>query len=391
MNKPSQLPFSSWLATLLLCLTILSGTSRAQEQEAIAAETENQTLAQFRGLREPAGAVYAMTNATSGNEIIVLLRDLNGYLNYPVHFPTGGNGTGGGLGNQGGVILSESHRWLLAVNAGSNSISVFEIKPFGLRFVGVSPSGGVRPVSLTIHDDELVYVVHDTSDNIVGFKMNSAGALTMIPGSVQPLSSSGTSPAQISFDRHGELLLVTEKATNRLSVFEVDRDGVASQRKTVNSAGQTPFGFAFGFRDQLFVSEAFGGAREASALTSYEIEDDNTLRVISRSVRTQQTAACWVVLSPDGRYAYVTNTGSDTITSYRVSCEGHLTRLQTIAANTGDGPIDLGISADGRFLYVTNRAGGSIGAYRLNPNGRLTPIHGGIDELPTSINGLVAR
>lgn len=382
-------PFFAPLAALLLFLTILTGTSFAQEVEAV--QPEAQTLRQFRELQEPPGAVYAMTNATSGNEVIVLFRDLNGYLNYPAHFPTGGNGTGGGLGNQGGVILSESQRWLLAVNAGSNSISVFAIKPFGLRLMGTYPSGGVRPVSLTIHDDELVYVVHDTSDNIVGFKMDSRGALTMIPGSVQPLSSSGTSPAQISFDRHGDLLLVTEKATNRISVFEVDRDGVASRRKTVNSAGQTPFGFALGFRDQLFVSEAFGGAREASALTSYEIEDDNALRVISRSVRSRQTAACWVVLSPDGRYAYVSNTGSDTITSYRVSCEGHLTRLQTIAANTGDGPIDMAISADGRFLYVTNRAGGSIGAYRLNPTGRLTPIHGGIDELPTSINGLVAR
>jgi 6-phosphogluconolactonase (cycloisomerase 2 family) len=182
-----------------------------------------------------------------------------------------------------------------------------------------------------------------------------------------------------------------EKATNRISVYEVDASGMATNRKTVNSAGQTPFGFTFGFRNQLFVSEAFGGAAGASALSSYVLENDNALRVIRRSVGTEQTAACWVVLSPDGRFAYVTNTGSDTISSFSVSFEGRLTLNDVIAANTGDGPIDLAISSDGRFLYVIYRTSGSIGAFRLMPNGRISPIHGGADGLPTSINGVVAR
>lgn len=385
-------------ATLtMLFLLALTTVLRAQEPDRVAnpEATQAQQLEAFGqrglGLQEPAGEVFVMSNATTGNEILVFFRDFNGYLTEAGSYPTGGLGTGGGLGNQGGIVISPSQNWVLAVNAGSNSISVFEIKPFGLRFVGVYPSGGVRPVSLTVHDDELVYVVNAVSDSIAGFKMDSSGALTMIPGSVQPLSGAGTSPAQIGFDKHGDLLLVTEKATNRISKFEVDRDGVAGNRQTVNSAGETPFGFVFGFRSQLFVTEAFGGARDASALTSYELEDDSELHIISRSVRTRQTAACWVVLSPDGHYAYVTNTGSDTITSYRVSCQGYLTRLHTIAANTGDGPIDMGISNDGRYLYVINRNGGSMSAYRLHPNGRLIPVHGGVDNLPTSINGLAAR
>jgi 6-phosphogluconolactonase (cycloisomerase 2 family) len=378
--------------TLVLSLLFLPALASAQEPDQITQE-QSQDLLDQRGqrLREPAGAVYTMTNATSGNEILVFLRDANGYLNYPAHYPTGGNGTGGGLGNQSGLILTRNQRWLLAVNAGSNSVSVFEIRPFGLRFIETRPSGGTRPVSIAEHDSELVYVLNQGSDSISGFTLGDDGKLTALPIPAKPLSGTNTNPAQIKFDAHGDLLLVTEKNTNRITVFDVDADGYATFRKFIVSAGQTPFGFVGGFRDQIFVSEAEGGAADASALTSYELEDDAELHVVSRSVGTRQTAACWVALTPDGRFAYVTNTGSDTISSYRVSFNGGLELLEPIAANTGDGPIDLTFSSDGRYLYVVNRAGGSIGAYRLNTNGRLIPIHGGVDGLPTSINGLAAR
>jgi 6-phosphogluconolactonase len=384
--------------TAMLALALLASLAVAQQiPSRVNAEEITQdrpeSLLNQRGqrLREPAGAVYVMSNAVAGNEIHVFLRDTNGYLTAAGVYSTDGIGTGGSLGNQAGLVQSADQRWLLAVNAGSNSIAVFEIQAFGLRHRGTFPSGGMRPVSLTIHDSELVYAVNASSDSIAGFKLDDHGELTMIANSVQQLSGANTQPAQIAFDAHAELLFVTEKTTNLISVYEVDANGVAGMRKTIASAGQTPFGFSFGFRNQLFVSEAFGGASGGGALTSYKLEEGNALRVISRSVGSRQTAACWAALTPDGHFAFVTNTGSDTISSYRVKFDGSLELAEAIAANSGDGPIDLAISADGRFLYVNNRNGGSIGAYRLNANGRLSPIPGGVDELPASINGMVAR
>jgi 6-phosphogluconolactonase (cycloisomerase 2 family) len=381
-----------WLALLLLTLAPGAGLAQEPDRRAESDVTQDEQLDR-RGnrFREPAGAVYVMTNATTGNEVLVFLRDVNGYLTYPLAWPTGGQGTGGSLGNQGGLVLTRNHGWLLAVNAGSDSITVFEVQPFGLRFIETRPSGGTRPVSIAEHDSELVYVLNQGSDSISGFKLGADGKLTPLPVPAKPLSGANTNPAQIKFDAHGDLLLVTEKNTNLITVFDVDADGYATFRKSVVSAGQTPFGFVSGFRDQIFVSEATGGAADAGALTSYELRDDAELRVVSRSVGADQTATCWVALTPDGRHAFVTNTGSDTISSYRVNFHGGLELLEPIAAHTGDGPIDLTFSSDGRYLYVLNRAGGSIGAYRLNPNGRLIPIHGGVDGLPTSINGVVTR
>lgn len=73
----------------------------------------------------------------------------------------------------------------------------------------------------------------------------------------------------------------------------------------------TPFGLEFDARGDLLVSETFGGRANASALSSYEVDEESgALSIVSASVPTNQTAACWVVTARHGRFAYVTNTGS---------------------------------------------------------------------------------
>src|SRR5262249_59228235 len=102
-------------------------------------------------------------------------------------------------------------------------------------------------------------------------------------------------------------------------------DGRAGAPEVHASHGTTPFGFAFDRGDDLLVSEAFAGKTNQSALSSYEF-DDGELSLESGSVSSEQTAACWVVIGRHGRFAYVTNTGSGTITGYKVAHDGELAR-----------------------------------------------------------------
>ena len=74
----------------------------------------------------PAGHVYVLSNSPAGNAVLDYSRASNGTLSGPVSYPTGGTGTGGGLGSQGAVILDGDD--LYAVNAGSNSITRFSVK-----------------------------------------------------------------------------------------------------------------------------------------------------------------------------------------------------------------------------------------------------------------------
>lgn len=339
------------------------------------------------------GAVYTMSNGPDRNAILVFDRLPDGRLVRAGAVATGGKGTGAGLGNQGGLVLSGNEKWLLAVNPGSNSISVLEVRRRGLRLVEVEPSGGIRPVSVTEHRG-LVYVLNAGSDTIAGFTLGRNGRLRPLEGSERPLSGAATDPAQIAFTPDGDMLVVTEKATNKIVTFQIGRHGLPSDGRVQDSNGLTPFGFAFGKRDQLFVSEAIGGAENASATSSYDIDRRGVLTTISASVGTNQTAACWVVVTPNGRFAYVTNTGSGSLSGYAIDFDGTIELLNADGrtAVTGDGsaPIDMALTDSGRFLYSLNSGTNTIGAFRVHSDGSLArlPFTGG---LPSGANGLAAR
>jgi 6-phosphogluconolactonase len=334
-----------------------------------------------------------MSNGADANAVLIFDRSFDGRLRAGGAVPTGGKGSGGGLGNQGGLVLSDDERWLLTVNAGTNDISLFQVLRRGLRLVSRTPSGGVRPISVTIHR-RLVYVLNAGSDNITGFRLSRHGALEPLAGSTRSLSGTAVDPAQIEFSPSGDVLAVTEKATNQIVTYQVDRDGLPGDPQVQASAGQTPFGFAFGRRDQLFVSEAFGGAADLSAVSSYEVDEDGGLEAVSPSIGTTETAACWVVVTPDGRFVYTTNTGSGSITGYEVGFDGELTILdangRTGVTGNGSTPIDMALSRSGHFLYTLNSGTHTIGAFLVTHSGALIRLTftGG---LPTAANGLAAR
>lgn len=177
-----------------------------------------------------------------------------------------------------------------------------------------------------------------------------------------------------------------------IDVFPVNSHGLPGARMSIASNGPTPFGFSFGLRDQLFVSEAFGGAANASAISSYTANADGTLSLISGSVPTTETAACWVIVTRNGRFAYTTNTGSGSISGYSINHNGQLTLLdadgRTAVTGAGSAPIDLALSLD-NVLYSLDSGDHKISAFQVHADGSLEPL-GSVPAPPTA-NGLAAR
>jgi 6-phosphogluconolactonase (cycloisomerase 2 family) len=211
-----------------------------------------------------------------------------------------------------------------------------------------------------------------------------------LPGSGRPLSSALPDPAQVEFSPNGRHLVVTEKATNMIVTYKV-RFGYASGPNAQPSAGQTPFGFAFDKRGRLVVSEAFGGAPDASVLSSYALAGNGTITPITPNVATTETAACWVVVTKDGRYTYTTNTGSNSISGYRIGTDGGLTLLDADGktANTGAGPLDLALAKQSRLLYSLNSGVPEIQGFVVNGDGSLDSV-GTVGGLPAGTVGLAA-
>jgi 6-phosphogluconolactonase (cycloisomerase 2 family) len=341
------------------------------------------------------GQVYTMTNSPAGNAVLAFDRAADGSLTAAGSYPTGGLGTGAGLGNQGGIVLDEAANRLAVVNAGSNEVSLFRVSGDGtLSLTDRVSSGGTSPISVTF-SHELLYVLNaGGSGNIAGFQISSSGDLSPIAGSVQPLSTGASGPAQISFAPGGRWLVVTEKATNVISTYAVDNNGVASGPVTSTSSGATPFGFGFTNAGTLVVSEAFGGAANASAVSSYTGPENGAWAPISPSVATTETAACWIVVTNSGRYAYTTNAGSGTISGYAIH-QGGLTLLDAsgVTGNigAGTGPSEMTVSRDSKFLFALAGASHQIAAFSIGADGSLTALAGWISGLPAGDNGLAAR
>jgi 6-phosphogluconolactonase len=338
-----------------------------------------------------AGKVFTSSNATAGNELLVYDTERNGALRLATRIATQGIGSGGGLGNQGAVTLSDDGRHLFVVNAGSNTVSTFRVRRGGLRLMSVVAAGGQQPVSVAEHEGMVVVLNAGGATNIAGFR-NRQGVLEPISGATQPLSAAGgTAPAQVAFGEDGGVLIVTEKATNKITTYRVTRDGAIGAPQVTASSGMTPFGFAVDRRGTVLVSEAFGGAAGASALSSYTFGHHGVQpQLVSASVGSGQAAACWVVVTPNGRHAYTTNTASGNISAYAVERNGKAALAQAIAATTDAGPIDAAIAPRGRSLFVLNGGGRSIQSFAIGRDGQLQ-AQGRIDGLPAGANGLAAN
>ena len=335
--------------------------------------------------------VYTLSNDVNKNEVISFQRNAKGEMLRLGRFATGGTGTGGGLGNQGALAFSKNGDYLFAVNPGSNTLSVFSVGKNGkLKLIDVAANNGLRPVSVTV-DKNRVFVVNAGDDTIFGYKFNRrAGKLEPLPLTHKRLSGSRTAPAQISFDNEGEVLVVTEKATNKITTFAIDEDSnLPADGISFDSVGDTPFGFAFNKRNQLIISEANGGRAGESSVSAYKVRDEGLLQLLSSAGAPGQAAACWIVTTPSGRIAYTTNTASGTVSSFTVNANGTLKLLQVVAAREA-GATDMAMSNDGKTLYVLAPGSNSVGEYSVDRNGALTKTST-LPGLAAGVTGLLER
>ena len=342
--------------------------------------------------------VYTISNEVTGNRVIAfdILRD--GDLKEIGSFDTGGTGTGAVLGNQSALTTDASDRWLFVVNPGDGTLTSFRLQPDGLEFVDIIDSGGFRPISVTVFGT-LVYVVNEgdpndpvnTPDTISGFRFGPGGLLEAIPNSTRPLSADITAPAQIGFNKSGTVLLITEKATNTLTTYVMQPDDTpAAAPVTRPSAVPTPFGFEFGDRDYVFITEANAGGQ--GSVVSYRV--DRETGVVSNAVGRidLENATCWTVLSNDQTIGYATNTGSGTVSLYRINFNGTIDPFFVNPdrhITTGTGPRDAILTQDNQFFYTLNPPDGEIRAFRVNRNGNIN--RRGTVAIPTSASGLMAR
>lgn len=341
------------------------------------------------------GAVYTMTNSGTANEVVAYARAADGTLTQIGTYPTGGTGSGEPrLGSQNPVLLTPNHRWLFVVNPGSDDVSVFAVAADGsLTLTDRQSSNGDRPESVTIRDN-LVYVLNSGQGNILPGERNNIsgftferrgdrrGQLRLLSGSRRMLSQPDALPAQVAFSPDGRTLVVTERNTNRIDTFRVTPSGRPRGVRPHDGAGIGPFGFAFRDDGVFIVTDSANGAANQAAASSYALPGDRRgaregdLRLISSTVANTQTDVCWVVITNDERYAYITNNGSGTISSYTIAADGSISLLDPAAGVTGTsggfGTRDVDLDDSGSYLYAIDVGTLTMNAFTVNADGSLT-------------------
>ena len=331
-----------------------------------------------------AGGVFVSTNGQNGNAVVAFARAADGSLSHTGTFATGGNGIGGAndpLASQFAVALSENAKFLVVVNAGSNDVSSFAVDGGSLTLIDRAPSGGTRPVSVSVSNG-FVYALNTVSNTVGVIAMGPDGSLTVLPALTKALAAGANGAAEVRANRTGDLLVVSERVSNRLETFAIAEDGSLGNPVITPAAGSTPFGFDFTTRGEVVVSEAATGSA-----SSYVANGDGSLSVVSAAAPTLQRAPCWLIVNNSGRFAYTANAGSATVTGFAIDARGALTRLTDTGLSgdlgAGSQPLDLDMSRNGNFLYVFKNGTGTIGAFSVAGDGSLTPL----PDTP----GLVAR
>ncbi len=336
------------------------------------------------------GRLYVNDNTVGVNTVAGFDRHADGSLT-PIPgspFAVGGTGTGHPDASQGSLQLSADGRYLLAVDAGSNQISVLRIKPDGsLQIAQGSPasSNGANPVSIAV-SDKLVYVANQGPGgaDYTGFTLNSGGHLNALPGSTVALPDD-SKPGDVLFNADGSKLVGTRIASSQIDSFTVDGKGLltaapgspfgAQAFTPAQGYGQLGSEFSPTNPEQLFVSDAHNatGGGAPGLVSSFTDAADGALTPIGPSpVPNDGIASCWVEISHNGAYLFVVNTGSATVSSYTIDANGSITFAQS-TGGIGAGAEDARLSADGTTLWVVDSVTDAVSGFSVS-GAALTPL-----------------
>jgi 6-phosphogluconolactonase (cycloisomerase 2 family) len=323
-------------------------------------------------------AVFVQTDDPAGNQVVAYHRDEDGRLRLDRSYSTGGVGgvLAGSvvdhLASQGALSYDERNGLLYAVNAGSNTVSVFAVHGDDLTLRQVIRSGGTFPVSVAVHGDRVYVLNAEDGGSIQGYLV-VAGRLHAMSTWNRPLGLDPAAtpqfthtPGQVVFTPDGGQLVVTTKAaTNAIDVFNLDPVSGPSATPVVNAkVGSVPFGATFDKAGHLAVTET-----GSNSLVTYRVNRNGSLTQLD-AVATGQKATCWV--APAGKFLFTSNAGSATVSGFQSSRGGALTLLGATATDAGT--VDASATPDGRYLYVQAGAAGIVNEFRVNDDGSLTSI-----------------
>lgn len=325
--------------------------------------------------------LYTMTNVAGPNAVAAFNIDpQTGLLQFQALYPTGGIGNPNTVRSSQNAMVTDGN-YLYVVNPGSNDISVFEINQNGtLTLMGPPmPSGGIRPVSLAISRQGLMYVANQgdfttTPANYSGF-WSTNGRLSPVQNSAVQLTLN-SKPSQLLFSDDGKFLIGARPAASTIDTFHVSDSG---QLERLGEYTGQPGAFAMEFnpviRHQLVFTLAFfpGSA-------TYEITGSNELHQLSTAADPFAGDPCWLVVRNDGKALWLSGFFESGVSLHEIGPNGELTFIGKHDTSAfGQFSTFLASDADQRFMYEVIPGSNVVHAMQITGD----TANGGLSDMQT--------
>ncbi|KUN23678.1 6-phosphogluconolactonase [Streptomyces antibioticus] len=295
-----------------------------------------------------------------------------------------GEVTGGstltGVGDPSYLALHPDGRTLYAVNEREKG-AVTAVRLSDRAVLGSRSTGGGAPCHLSVHPGGRWLLSANYEDGSVAVHPLDASGAIGERADLVTHSSPEPGPGQEGPHAHqfvtspdGGHLLAVDLGTDTVYTYRLDeRSGQltqVAQARTRPGAGPRHLTFHPGGRYAYLANEA----DNTVAVCAYDVGTGRLTIGGAQSTGTGSGTSypAQLVVTPDGRYAYLANRGHNSLTRYAVEADGARLRLLDTVPVAGDFPRQIALSPDGTLLFAANQRSGTVSVFRVDPDsGRL--------------------
>ncbi|WP_431324348.1 lactonase family protein [Rhizobium sp. YTU87027] len=237
------------------------------------------------------------------------------------------------------LAFDRSGQFLYSVHGDSDGVSSFAIDDTGiLTFLNRSSTQGRNPVHLSFDPtNRFLVVANHVTSSLALLPRNPDGSigevchLLQIEGEVGPhrIEQPFPKPHQVEFDRSGRWIVVPDKGIDQILVYEIDAAArklrFVSACKAREGAGPRHVAFHPGGRLAYAINELDSTvAAHHFDVTSGRMTPFQIVSALPETF-TGNSRGAEIAVSPDGRFVYASNRGSDTIVAFEIAETGTLT------------------------------------------------------------------
>ncbi|MCX5641290.1 MAG: hypothetical protein NT059_10845 [Planctomycetota bacterium] len=312
--------------------------------------------------------VYVVTNPNGANAVEAYRRNIKtGLLTYVGRFDTGGRGLAeiGGAQSH-ALVATRTH--LFVVNPGSNDFSTFVLRNDGsLLFMGVTSSGGTRPVSIAVYRN-VIYVLNQGQLGVApascnGFTIGDA-ELPVSIGTYDITYEAEDIPTDVFFTAHGARLVVLLNGSDAIDTFSVTPDGALTLNRRLTGVNN-PVGGAMS-PVQPFVAFAALDDDTSPRMISMRATGFALPSIVSSAGLASTISPCWAAATPNGKKVWSSNFAPGSLTLFSGKLNGSIQAVSSyMPASSSPGSLDIAVDQRGKFLYRLRA---------FNPSGGAAPV-----------------